>query len=70
METAAAATAVTNPTASSGAITAGGPATATLAGPSIEKLEVLLDVTYTWGYEETRAQLRDLYQKLTREERE
>jgi hypothetical protein len=36
------------------------------AGPSIETLEAVLDVTYTWGYEETRAQLRELYQKARR----
>lgn len=34
--------------------------------PSIETLETLLDVTYTWGYEETRAKLRDLYDKAVR----
>ena len=34
-----------------------------LAGPSIETLETVLDVTYTWGYQETRAKLRDLYDK-------
>jgi hypothetical protein len=33
------------------------------AGPSIETLETILDVTYSWGYTETRQQLRDLYQK-------
>ncbi len=37
-----------------------------LAGPSIETLEALLDVTYTWGYEETRDKLRDLYDKAVR----
>src|SRR5882757_8994404 len=36
------------------------------AGPSIETIEALLDVTYTWGYQETRAKLRDLYDKATR----
>ena len=35
----------------------------TLAGPSIEMLETTLDVTYTWGYQETRQKLRDLYDK-------
>jgi hypothetical protein len=35
----------------------------TLAGPSIETLETLLDVTYTWGYQDTRQKLRDLYDK-------
>ncbi|MCX5742400.1 MAG: ferritin-like domain-containing protein [Proteobacteria bacterium] len=38
----------------------------TLAGPSIETLEAMLDVTYTWGYQETRAKLRDLYDKACR----
>ena len=38
----------------------------TLAGPSIETLETLLDVTYTWGYQETREKLRDLYDKAVR----
>ncbi|MEJ7596913.1 MAG: ferritin-like domain-containing protein [Kofleriaceae bacterium] len=38
----------------------------TLAGPSIETLETLLDVTYAWGYTETREQLRDLYGKAVR----
>ncbi|MDQ3368691.1 MAG: ferritin-like domain-containing protein [Myxococcota bacterium] len=37
-----------------------------LAGPSIETLETLLDVTYTWGYQDTRAKLRDLYDKACR----
>ncbi len=37
-----------------------------LAGPSIETLETLLDVTYTWGYTETREKLRDLYDKAVR----
>jgi hypothetical protein len=36
------------------------------AAPSIETLEALLDVTYTWGYTETRAKLRDLYDKAVR----
>lgn len=31
--------------------------------PSIETLEALLDVTYAWGYEDTRENLRDLYEK-------
>ncbi len=35
-------------------------------GPSIETLETLLDVTYTWGYQDTRAKLRDLYDKAVR----
>ena len=38
----------------------------TLVGPSIETLEALLDVTYTWGYQETRQKLRDLYDKAVR----
>jgi hypothetical protein len=38
----------------------------TLAGPSIETLEALLDVTYTWGYQDTREKLRDLYDKAVR----
>jgi hypothetical protein len=33
------------------------------AGPNIETLETTLDLTYTWGYEDTRQQLRDLYTK-------
>jgi hypothetical protein len=41
-------------------------AAAPLAGPSIETLEALLDVTYTWGYQETRQKLRDLYDKAVR----
>lgn len=42
-------------------------ATATeLAGPSIETLEALLDVTYTWGYQDTRHKLRELYGKAVR----
>ena len=39
---------------------------AALTGPSIETIEALLDVTYTWGYTETRAKLRDLYDKAVR----
>jgi hypothetical protein len=37
-----------------------------VAGPSIETLEAILDVTYTWGYQETRQKLRDLYDKAVR----
>ena len=37
-----------------------------LSGPSIETLETMLDVTYTWGYQDTRAKLRDLYDKAIR----
>jgi len=44
------------------AVTAG----TTLAGPSFETIESLLDVTYTWGYQETRAKLRDLYDTAVR----
>ena len=36
------------------------------AAPSIETLETLLNVTYTWGYQDTREQFRDLYKKATR----
>ncbi|MCE9580126.1 MAG: ferritin-like domain-containing protein [Deltaproteobacteria bacterium] len=36
------------------------------SGPSIETIEALLDVTYTWGYDETRDKLRDLYVKAKR----
>ena len=39
---------------------------ATLSGPSIETIESLLDVTYTWGYQDTRQKLRDLYDKAVR----
>ena len=43
------------------------PATVAASGaPSIEVLETILDVTYTWGYQETRAKLRDLYDKAVR----
>ena len=38
----------------------------TLTGPSIETLEAMLDVTYTWGYQDTRQKLRDLYDKAVR----
>jgi hypothetical protein len=41
-------------------------AATTLAGPSIETLETMLDVTYTWGYQDTRQKLRDLYDKAVR----
>jgi hypothetical protein len=37
-----------------------------LAAPSIDTIESLLDVTYTWGYQESRAKLRDLYDKAVR----
>jgi len=39
---------------------------AAFTAPSIETIEALLDVTYTWGYQETRAKLRDLYDKAVR----
>jgi hypothetical protein len=32
----------------------------------VETLETLLDVHYSWGYQETRQKLRDLYDKATR----
>ena len=35
----------------------------TSADSSFETIEALLDVTYTWGYEESRAKLRNLYTK-------
>jgi len=35
-------------------------------GPSFETLETLLNVNYTWGYQETRAKLRELYTKARR----
>jgi hypothetical protein len=41
-------------------------AATTLSAPSIETLEAMLDVTYTWGYQETRQKLRDLYDKACR----
>ncbi|HKE19343.1 MAG TPA: ferritin-like domain-containing protein [Kofleriaceae bacterium] len=36
------------------------------AGPNIETIEATLDLTYSWGYQDTRAQLRDLYSKAKR----
>jgi hypothetical protein len=36
------------------------------AGPAIETLEATLDLTYTWAYQDTRQQLRDLYTKAKR----
>ena len=36
------------------------------AGPSFETLETILNVNYTWGYQETRAKLRELYTKAKR----
>ena len=41
-------------------------AVADTSGPSIDTLETILNVTYTWGYTETREKLRDLYQKAKR----
>jgi hypothetical protein len=35
-------------------------------GQSIEHLDCRLDVTYNWGYEKTRQDLRDLYKKAQR----
>ena len=29
----------------------------------IERIEASLDVTYNWGYQETRKELRELYRK-------
>jgi hypothetical protein len=42
------------------------PSSAALSAPSIETLETILDVTYTWGYQDTRQKLRDLYDKAVR----
>ena len=42
------------------------PTPESVSGPSIETLETILDVTYTWGYQDSRAKLRDLYDKATR----
>jgi P-aminobenzoate N-oxygenase AurF len=36
------------------------------AGPNIETIEATLDLTYSWGYQDTREQLRDLYGKAKR----
>ena len=35
-------------------------------GPSFETLEATLDVAYTWGYADTKDQLRELYCKAKR----
>ncbi|HVV82415.1 MAG TPA: ferritin-like domain-containing protein [Kofleriaceae bacterium] len=51
------------PSAPSAASTA---SAASKIGPSIETLETILDVTYTWGYQDTRQKLRDLYDKAVR----
>jgi para-aminobenzoate N-oxygenase AurF len=37
-----------------------------LAAPSIETIESVLDITYTWGYQDARAKLRELYDKGVR----
>jgi hypothetical protein len=42
------------------------PLEAAAAGPDIETIETTLDLTYSWGYQDTRAQLRDLYGKAKR----
>jgi len=42
------------------------PLEADAAGPNIEIIEATLDLTYSWGYQETREQLRDLYTKAKR----
>ena len=42
------------------------PSAAPSAAPSMETLETILDVTYTWGYQDTRQKLRDLYDKAVR----
>ena len=42
------------------------PSSESVTGPSLETLETILDVTYTWGYQDSRAKLRDLYDKATR----
>ncbi len=34
--------------------------------PSIETLEAVLDVNYTWGYQDSRQELRDLYDRATK----
>src|SRR5262245_43180232 len=39
---------------------------ATANGPDLETLEAMLDVNYTWGYAQTRQDLRDLYTKAKR----
>jgi hypothetical protein len=39
---------------------------AAVARPSFETIESLLDGTYTWGYQESRAKLRELYSKAVR----
>jgi hypothetical protein len=36
------------------------------AGPNLETIEATLDLTYSWGYQDTREQLRDLYSKAKR----
>lgn len=39
---------------------------ASLTGPTLEHLDARLDVTFNWGYEQTRKELRDLYSKAKR----
>ena len=41
-------------------------AASSLAAPSLETLEALLEVSYAWGYQDTRQKLRDLYDKAVR----
>ena len=41
-------------------------AASSLAAPSLETLEALLEVSYAWGYQDTRQKLRDLYDKSVR----
>jgi hypothetical protein len=36
------------------------------AAPSLETLEAILNVTYTWGYQDARQKVRDLYEKAIR----
>jgi len=36
------------------------------AAPSLDTLETILDVTYAWGYQDTRQKVRDLYDKAIR----
>jgi hypothetical protein len=45
---------------------ASAPSAVATAAPSIETLEALLDVTYTWGYQDARQKVRDLYDKAIR----
>jgi 1,2-phenylacetyl-CoA epoxidase catalytic subunit len=36
------------------------------AGPALDSIEATLDITYSWGYQDTREALRDLYSKAKR----